>query len=231
MHTVATDGKNTIEEMADAARKIGLKYIAITDHSKRVAMANGLDDERLLAQWKDVDKINKKSKDKFKILKGIECDILESGELDISDSVLAQADWVIASLHYGQQQPRAQITDRIVGAIEHPHVSIIAHPTGRLINKRPPYEVDLNAVFQAAAEHGKLLELNASPYRLDLNDQHLIAARSHGIPVVISTDAHSVRGLEEMRHGINQARRAGLTKADVANTLPWSKLEKLIGRT
>ena len=230
MHTVATDGKNTMEEMATAARQLGLKYIAITDHSKRVSMANGLDDDRLLDQWKQVDQANEKSTGRFKILKGIECDILESGELDISDEVLAKADWVIASLHYGQQQPRAQITDRIVGAIQHPSVSIIAHPTGRLINKRPPYEVDMTAVFQAAAEYGKLLELNASPYRLDLNDQHLMAARRYEIPIVISTDAHSTKGLEVMRHGIDQARRAGFTKSDVANTLPWSKLKKLIGK-
>ena len=229
MHTTATDGNNSIEEMAAAARERGLKYIAITDHSKRVAMANGLDEERLLDQWKEIDKINKKSKDDFVIFKGIECDILENGEMDLPDRVLAKADWVIASLHYGQKQPRAQLTDRIVGAIENEHVTMVAHPTGRIINKRPPYDVDMEAVFQAAKSHKKLLELNASPYRLDLNDTHLIAAKSHGIPIVINTDAHRVRGFDDMRYGIKQARRGCLTKPDVANTKTLKQFKKLIG--
>ncbi len=227
MHTTETDGKASIEEMAHAARARGLKFIAITDHSKRVAMANGLDGKRLLAQWKEIDKFNKNAKDDFLILKGIECDILENGEMDLDDKVLAKADWVIASLHYGQQQPRKQITDRIIGAIENPHVCMIAHPTGRLLNKRPPYDVDLNAVFQAAKENHKLLELNASPYRLDLNDIHLLQAQHYGIPIVINTDAHRVKGLDDMRYGIIQARRGCLTAADVANTLPWKKMQKL----
>ena len=229
MHTTATDGKATIEEMATAAKERGLKYIAITDHSKRVAMANGLDSDRLLEQWKQIDKLNKQSNDDFLILKGIECDILENGEMDLPDEVLAKADWVIASLHYGQQQPRQQITDRLVGAIENPHVSMIAHPTGRLLNRRPAYDVDMNAVFQAAKEFGTLLELNASPYRLDLNDAHLIQAKRFEIPVVINTDAHRTKGLADMRFGIKQARRGGLTPKDVANSLPWEKLKKLIG--
>ena len=136
-------------------------------------MANGLDAERLLAQWKEIDAINAARDDNFLILKGIECDILESGSMDLPDEVLAQADWVIASVHFGQKQPRQQITDRIVNALENPHVDIIAHPTGRLINRREAYEVDIEAVFQAAKENGKLLELNANPVRLDLHDVHL----------------------------------------------------------
>lgn len=228
MHTTATDGKNSIEEMADAARERGLEYIAITDHSKRVAMANGLDEERLLAQWKEIDKINKKSKDDFLILKGIECDILENGHMDLSDKVLAKADWVIASLHYGQKQPRQQLTDRILGALENQHVSMIAHPTGRVLNKRPAYDVDLDAVFQAAKENKKLLELNASPYRLDLNDSHLMAAKTYGIPIVINTDAHRIRGLDDLKFGIKQARRGCLIATDVANTQSWEKLQKLL---
>ncbi len=230
MHTTETDGKATIEEMADAARERGLQFIAITDHSKRVAMANGLDEERLIAQWKVIDKINKKSKDGFLILKGIECDILENGEMDLPNKVLAKADWVIASLHYGQNQPRQQITDRITGALGNPHVSMVAHPTGRILNKRKPYDVDIEAVFQAAFENKKLLELNASPYRLDLNDIHLAAAGAKGIPIVINTDAHRVIGLDNMQFGIKQARRGCLTKKDVANTLPWEKMKKLIGK-
>jgi len=230
MHTIATDGKNTIEEMVAAAKERGLKYIAITDHSKRVTMANGLDSERLLAQWKVIDDFNAKSDDDFLVLKGIECDILENGDMDLPDDVLAQGDWIIASLHYGQKQPRDQITDRILGAIANPHVCMIAHPTGRLINKRKSYDVDLDAVFQAAAEHGTLLELNANPRRLDLHDAHLAAAKQHGIPIVINTDAHKVAGLDDIRFGIKQARRGGLTAADVANTRSWSEMQSLIGK-
>ncbi|MFK7769494.1 MAG: DNA polymerase/3'-5' exonuclease PolX [Mariniblastus sp.] len=229
MHTTATDGKASIEEMADAAREIGLQYIAITDHSKRVAMANGLDGERLLVQWKEIDKINAESDDEFLILKGIECDILENGDMDLPDKVLAKADFVIASVHYGQNQPRQQITERITGAIENPHVSMIAHPTGRLLNKREAYEVDIDAVFQAAKENRKLVELNANPIRLDLNDVYLLAAKTHGIPVVINTDAHRPGGLSNMKYGIKQARRGCLTAGDVANTRTWEEMKKMIG--
>ena len=230
MHTVATDGKNTIEEMVAAAKERGLKYIAITDHSKRVTMANGLNSDRLLAQWQVIDDFNAGSKDDFLVLKGIECDILENGDMDLPDDVLAQGDWIIASLHYGQKQPRDQITDRILGAIANPHVCMVAHPTGRLINKRKSYDVDMDAVFQAAAEHGKLLELNANPRRLDMHDVHLAAAQQLGIPIVINTYAHKVAGLDDIRFGIKQARRGGLTAADVANTRSWSEMKSLIGK-
>jgi len=231
MHTTATDGSASIEEMVAAARERGLAYVAITDHSQRVSMARGLNSERVLAQWAEIDKIRKTLPKGFTLLKGIECDILEKGGMDLPDDVLAQADWVIASVHYGQKQPRQQITERILGAIENPHVSMVAHPTGRLLNRREPYEVDLDAVFAAAKEHGKLLELNANPQRLDLNDVYCAAARQHGIPIVINTDAHSPDGLDVLRYGILQARRAGLTRQDVANTRTWAQLKKLIGRT
>jgi DNA polymerase (family 10) len=227
MHTTATDGKAELDDMVAAARARGLQYIAITDHSKRVSMARGLDAKRLRAQWKAIDRLNK-NLDDFVVLKGIECDILEKGGMDLPDDVLAEADWVIASVHYGQNQPRAQITARILGAIENPYVSILAHPTGRLINRREPYEVDLEQVFAAAAKHGKLLELNANPARLDLDDVHCAAAKRHGIPIVISTDAHSITGLEVMRYGVLQARRGGLTKKDVANTRSLNAFKKLI---
>ncbi len=224
MHTNATDGSATIEQMAAAARERGLKYIAITDHSKRVAMANGLTAERLLAQWQQIDAINRNADDDFRILKGIECDILEDGELDLPDDVLAQGDWIIASLHYGQHQPRQQITNRILAAIENPHVDQIAHPTGRLLTRRQPYDVDMEAVFKAAQKHGKKLELNSSPYRLDLNEIYLQQAKALGIPIVINTDAHRPQGLDDMRYGIKQARRGGLTANDVANTRGWKEL-------
>ncbi len=224
MHTTETDGAASMDEMAAAAKSRGLQYIAITDHSKRVSMARGLDGARLLAQWEAVDRFNANTKLGIRILKGIECDILESGPLDLPDEVLAQADWVLASVHYGQKQSKEQITDRILGALSNPHVDAIAHPTGRLLGSRPAYEVDLQAVFQAAAEHRKFLELNASPYRLDLSEANLIAAAGRGIPIVINTDAHSVEGLDVMHFGITQARRAGLTKQQIANAWPLEKL-------
>jgi DNA polymerase (family 10) len=230
MHTTATDGTASLEEMAEAAYRRGLRYIAITDHSQRVSMARGLNAERLLAQWREIDELNERWRSRhdgaFVVLKGIECDILEAGGMDLPDDVLAQADWVLASIHYGQRQSRAQITDRILGAIRNPHVSAIAHPTGRLLNQREPYEVDMEAVIQAAVEHGKILELNANPMRLDLNDLHCAQARAAGVPIVINTDAHSVDGLDVMRYGILQARRGALTRADVANTKPWSALSR-----
>ncbi|MGI9518230.1 MAG: DNA polymerase/3'-5' exonuclease PolX, partial [Pirellulaceae bacterium] len=195
MHTTATDAKASIEEMAVAARKMGYKYISITDHSKRVAMANGLDDDRLLEQWEQVDAVSESMK-RFDVLKGIEVDILENGDLDISDEVLAQADWVTASVHYGGTQSRDRITKRITDALAHPSISSISHPTGRLLNQREPYEVDIRAVIEAASEHGKFLELNAHPMRLDLNDVNCMMAQEAGVKIVINTDAHSVRGLQ-----------------------------------
>ncbi|REJ65876.1 MAG: DNA polymerase/3'-5' exonuclease PolX [Planctomycetota bacterium] len=228
MHTTATDGKHTLEEMIAAAQQRKLKYIAITDHSKRVSMAGGLDAKRLRAQWAEIDRL-RESTSGIQILKGIECDILEKGGLDLDDEVLAEADWVVCSVHYGQNQPQEQITRRIIGAIENPHVSAIAHPTGRLINRRKPYAVDLDAVMAAAHEHGKLLELNSNPARLDLDDVACAAAKAHGVKIVISTDAHHTEGLDVMRYGILQAQRGGLTKNDVANTRTWAQLRKLIG--
>ena len=222
MHTTATDGKASLREMVEAAKQRGLKYVAITDHSQRVSMARGLDPERLREQWQEIDELNEELQSEedapVLILKGIECDILEKGGMDLPDDVLEEADWVLASVHYGQQQPLDQITKRMIGAIENPYVTCVAHPTGRLVNRRDPYEVDLDSVLHAAKESHTWMELNASPERLDLHDIHCAAARSLGIPIVISTDAHSVDGLAQMRYGVLQARRGGLTREDVANT-------------
>lgn len=228
MHTTETDGKASLEEMVAAAQARGLRYIAITDHSQRVSMANGLNGERARRQWEQIDRLNAKLKD-FRVLKGIECDILEKGGMDLPDDVLREADWVVASVHYGQNQPREQITRRIIDALRNPYVSAIAHPTGRLINRRKAYEVDLDEVYAVAKAERKFLELNANPWRLDLDDVACAAAKRHGIPIVISTDAHSVRDLDKMRYGVLQARRAGLTKKDVANTRPWDELRTLLG--
>ena len=162
------------------------------------------------------------------VLKGIEVDMLENGGLDLPNDVLKQADWVVASLHYGQKQPRDRITARIIEAIENPHVSSIGHPTGRLINRRPAYDVDIEAVIEAAARTGTFLEINANPWRLDLNDHHAAAAKKAGVKMVISTDAHSTRGFDVMRCGILQARRAGLEAGDIVNTRTLGDLRQLM---
>ncbi|MCC6123523.1 MAG: DNA polymerase/3'-5' exonuclease PolX [Pirellulales bacterium] len=228
-HSIWTDGLATIEEMASAAKERGLEYIAITDHSKRVAMVGGLDEKRLRAQWQEIDSLNERLRG-ITILKSVEVDILERGGLDISDEVLAEADWIVASLHYGHNQPREQITRRAIDALENPYVCALGHPTGRMLLARRPYEIDLDAVIKAAGENGKFLELNAHPKRLDLDDVACAAAKDRGVRIVISTDAHRPAGLDVMRYGILQARRGGLTKEDVINTRPWGQVKKLLGR-
>jgi DNA polymerase (family 10) len=234
MHTTATDGEATLGDMVRAAVDRGLAYIAITDHGQRVTMARGLDRKRLLEQWDEIDALNESlaedGRPPIVVLKGIEVDMLEKGGLDLPDEVLARADWVVASLHYGQNQSRERITARIVEAIENPHVSVIGHPTGRLINKRPAYDVDIEAVIAAAARTGTFLEINANPWRLDLDDRHAAAAKNAGVKLVISTDAHSTRGLDVMRCGILQARRAGLEAKDIVNTRTLAQVRKLQGK-
>ena len=228
-HTTWTDGTADVAAMADAARRRGLEYLAITDHSKRVTMVGGLDAARFRKQWREIDRWNQRHRE-FTLLKGVEVDILEQGGLDLDDDVLAEADWVVASVHFGQNQSRQQITTRVLEALANPYVSAIAHPTGRLLMRRKPYEIDLEAVFKAAAEHGKFLELNAHPTRLDLDDVACAAAKDHGVGIVISTDAHSIDGLDAMRYGVQQARRGGLTALDVVNTQPWPQLKKRMRR-
>ncbi len=227
MHTTASDGTASIEEMALAAKSLGRTYIAITDHSKRVSMARGLDASRLRAHWKEIDRVRKKV-DGIEILKGVECDILEDATMDLSDDVLAEADWVIGVLHYGLKQPRAQIMKRLLAAVRHPHVDAIGHPSGRLIGRRQGADIDYTTVFRAAAEHGVLLEINANPQRLDLDDVQARAAKEHGLKIVIDTDAHSTEGLESIPFGINQARRAGLEAKDVANTRTLKQFRELL---
>jgi DNA polymerase (family 10) len=227
MHTTATDGRATLEEMVAAARKRGYDYIAITDHSKRVTMAKGLDSRRLRQHWKAIDKLAGKVKD-ITILKGVEMDILEDGTLDLPDDVLAEADWVIASIHYGQNQPRERITRRLLRAIRNPHVHAIGHPTGRLIGKRKGQEMDLDTVLKAAADYGCLMELNSQPDRLDLNDVALLRAKERGVAIVLNTDAHSVEELGFLQFGVFQARRAGLEAKHLANTRNLTQLRKLL---
>lgn len=229
MHTTATDGAATILEMAEAAKARGLKYIAITDHSKRVTMANGLDATRLRQHWDNIERARAQVTG-IEILRGIECDILEDATLDLDDEVLSEADWVIAVLHYGLKQPREQIMLRLLNAIRNPNVDVIGHPSGRLIGSRPAADIDYATFLRAAADHGVMLEINSSPSRLDLDDIQAAAAKSLGIPIVINTDSHSTNGFETLQYGVGQARRAGLTKADVANTLPWSAFQGLLKR-
>lgn len=227
MHTTATDGTATIAAMAETAKERGLKYIAITDHSKRVTMANGLDAPRLRAHWKEIDRVRQEING-IDVLCGIECDILEDATLDLPDDVLGEADWVIAVLHYGIKQPREQIMRRLLNAVRNPHVDVIGHPSGRLLTKRAGADIDYPMLFKAAADHGVLMEINAHPSRLDLDDVQAAAAKDHGIPIVISTDAHSPHGLDVMEYGVFQARRAALEKKDVANTRTLKQFQRLL---
>jgi DNA polymerase (family X) len=219
MHTVETDGRNTIEEMAEAAKERGYKYIAITDHSKNLAFANGLDDKRAVAHIQRIREANEKIEG-IKIFAGIEVDILADGDLDLSNDVLAQMDVIIASVHSVFNQEPAKMTERLLKAIENPNTSVIGHPTGRLQLRRDAYHFDMDAVLTSAAKHKVAMELNSYPDRLDLNDVHLRQAKQRGVKIVVNTDSHHTSHLEKIRYGILQARRAWLTKDDVLNTLP-----------
>lgn len=229
MHTTASDGRASLPQMVAAAKSRGYSYIAITDHSKRVTMARGLDAHRLRQQWKEIDRLAGRTRG-ITILKGVELDILENSRLDLSDDVLKDADWVVASIHYGQRQPREQIMRRLLAAIRNPYVHAIGHLTGRLIGKRKGIDVDLDTVFKAAVEYGCLLELNSQPDRLDLDDAALMAAKKQGARFVVNTDAHSVEELGFMEFGVYQARRAGLEAKDVANTRGLAQFRKLLKR-
>ncbi len=225
MHTVETDGRNTIEEMAEAARERGYQYMAVTDHSKNLAFANGLTDERALVHLERIRTAEKKMKS-IRIFAGIEVDILADGSLDLSNAVLEQMDIVIASVHSHFNQDRDTMTARLLKAISNPNVSVIGHPTGRQLLRRDAYPFDLDAVLKAAAKHKVAMELNAFPDRLDLSDVHLRSAKQLGVKIVINTDSHHTSHLEKMRYGVTQARRAWLTKDDALNTLPPPKFAK-----
>lgn len=227
MHTTATDGRSSVEEMILAAKARGYQYIAITDHSKRVTMAKGLDARRLRAHWASIEKVSQAISG-LTVLRGVELDILEDGKLDLPDSVLAEADWVVASIHYGQNQSEKQITRRVMNAIRNPHVHAIGHPTGRLLGKRKPYAINLDEVFQAAADYGCMLEINGQPSRLDLDEIAAAAAKQRGIPLVLGTDAHSTEELRFMQFGVFQARRAGLEAKDIANTRSLGQFRRLL---
>jgi DNA polymerase (family X) len=230
MHSIETDGRNTIEEMAEAASSRGYRYMAITDHSKNLAFANGLDDTRALAHIERIHAAND-AQNKIKIFAGIEVDILADGTLDLSDSVLEQMDLVIASVHSHFNQSPAEMTERLLKAIENPNTSILGHPTGRLLLRREAFQFDVDAIFKAAARNRVAMELNAYPDRLDLCDRHLRLAKQHGVKIVINTDSHHTSHLEKIQYGILQARRAWLNKDDVLNTLPVKQFAKAMKHT
>jgi DNA polymerase (family 10) len=215
--------------MAEAAKKLGYAYLAITEHSKRVVIAHGMDEKRLRKQLDAIDRLNQRL-DGIRLLKGVEVDILEDGTLDLNDSVLRQLDLTVCAVHSGFRLSRAKQTERVIRAMDNPYFNILAHPTGRLINQRSGHEIDIERVMEAALERGCYLELNAQPDRLDLDDVHCRMAKDMGLKVAISTDAHARSNLGRMRFGIDQGRRGWLEPEDVLNTRPWGELERLLTR-
>jgi DNA polymerase (family 10) len=222
MHTTASDGKNSIEEMAEAARELGHHYIAITDHSKAVTVANGLDEKRMAAHIKKIHAANDKDLG-IRVLAGSEVDIMKDGSLDYSDEILAQLDVVVCSIHSYFNLDRAAMTERMLAAIENPYTQIIAHPTGRLLLRRDPFDYDMEKVLDACAKRGVAMECNSYPDRLDLKDVYLRMCKERGVKVVISTDSHNTANLSFIRYGVTMARRGWLEKKDVINTLPTAE--------
>jgi DNA polymerase (family 10) len=229
MHSTWSDGRNTLEEMVAGCAAHGYEYMAITDHSKALAMVNGLDARRLKLQWLEIDAIRARHPE-IQLLRALEVDILADGTLDLEDEMLAGLDLVVVSIHSRFELPADRQTARVLRALEHPEVNILAHPTGRLINRRKPIAIDMETVLARAAELGVAVELNAQPDRLDLRDSHLLLARELGCRIVISTDSHRVAELGTMRYGVEQARRAGLEPRHVLNTLGYREFLRAVAR-
>ncbi|MBI5026519.1 MAG: DNA polymerase/3'-5' exonuclease PolX [Nitrospirae bacterium] len=223
VHSKWSDGSHSFEELVEAAKERGYEYLAITDHSKGLGIARGLSSEEILNEKKKIDALNKKLKG-FSLLAGVEVDIRSDCKMDYPDEVLKELDIVVASIHSGFRQSKEQLTDRLVSAAKNPYVSVIAHPTGRLIGERDAYEVDMEEFLKMAKKTGTAIEINAYPLRLDLNDIYTKRAKEMGIPLVISTDAHIISQLDYMVYGVSIAKRGWLEKADVLNTLPYKKL-------
>ncbi len=228
-HSTWSDGGSTIQQMAEAARARGLRYLAITDHSKGLGVTRGLDANRAREQWKEIDELNQQYAD-FRLLKGVEAEIRADGTIDLPDELLAQFDLVLAATHSALGQTRETITARVIRALRNPYVDIFAHPTGRLIGEREPSALDLEEMFKVAKETGTILEIDGSPERLDLNDVHARRATELGIPIEISSDAHSPSGLDGLFFGVAMARRGWLEAKDVVNTLEWDELKKRLKR-
>lgn len=224
-HSTYTDGRASIEQMAKAARDSGLEYFAVTDHSRRLAMAHGLDPARLREQWREIERVGARLKG-ITMLRGIEVDILEDGSLDLPDEVLAELDWVVASVHYKLEQSEKDMTRRLIKAMRNPHVDVIGHPSGRLIGRRESSSFDLGEVLKAAREEGCALEVNSQPERLDLIDTACMAAKQAGVKLVVSSDSHHPRDFALLEHGVNQARRGWIEPADVLNTRPLKNLRQ-----
>ncbi len=229
VHTSWSDGRSSLEEMAEAAKELGYEYLAVSDHSKHVTVAHGLDEKRLSRQMKEIDRLNRKLRGLL-LLKSVELDILEDGSLDLADEILEELDLVLCSVHSKFNLSREKQTERIIRAMDNPHVHIFCHPTGRLINERRPYEVDLERVMNAAKDRGCHLELNAHPDRLDLDDVNCKTAREMKLKVAISTDAHSLDDFRYMRFGVGQARRGWLEAEDVLNTKSWEEIKRFLKR-
>ncbi|MBI2819987.1 MAG: DNA polymerase/3'-5' exonuclease PolX [Acidobacteria bacterium] len=229
MHSTATDGRCSIREMAEAAKQRGLEYIAVTDHSKALAMANGMNEKRVLAQIKEIGKLNQELEG-IRIFASSEVDIRQDGLLDLDDEVLAQLDMVVASVHSFMNQSKRQMTDRLLRAFENPHLNIVAHPTGRLIFRREAFEFDFEEIFHEAERRNIAMEINSFPDRLDLCEQHLRLCKQFGVKIVISTDSHHTKHLEHMKYGVLMARRGWLEKTDVLNTLPAKDFKKALHR-
>ena len=226
-HTVASDGHNTLEEMAEAARELGLEYLGIADHSRSSVQGHGIAAEKLLEQVAAIRKLNK-TFDGFYLFAGVECDILRDGSLDFPDEVLSQLDYVVVSVHSAFNLSESDMTQRVIRALENPFVTILAHPTGRLLLKRDPYQIDIPAVLDAAARTGTWVELNAAPKRLDLDWRWWPLAKQKGVKCVINPDAHRTERLQDLWFGIGIARKGWLTREDVVNCLPVGKIEKAL---
>jgi len=224
-HTKASDGANTLEEMAAAAQELGLQYLGIADHSKSSFQANGLDEDRLLEQLDEIDSLNQGFGGDFKIFAGTECDILKDGTLDFEDEILEQLDYVVASVHNSMTLSEEDMTKRLIRAIENPNVTMLGHLTGRLLLRRDPYAVNVPAIIDAAAETGTIIELNASPWRLDMDWRWWKLAKEKGVKCSINPDAHSTDGLQHIHFGVLQARKGWLTREDVVNCLPLGEIE------
>ena len=226
-HTTASDGSSTLAEMAEAARALGLHYLGIGDHSQSLKVAQGLSPARVRAQWKEIDALNKRWTD-FRILKGTECDIMPDGSLDFDDDLLTEFDYVVASVHTNFGMGQAEMTKRIIRAVQNPYVTMLGHATGRLLLRRDAYKVDVDAVIQAAADAGTIIEINAQPLRLDLDWLHCKQAKDLGVRFAINPDAHHTSELAYLKYGIDVARRAWLTKDDVINTLSLPEILRLL---
>jgi DNA polymerase (family 10) len=229
MHSTWSDGANTLREMAEACRDRGYEYFSITDHSQAVTVAGGLKPEQVREQWEEVEVV-RQSVDGIHLFRSLEIDILKDGSLDMPDEILAGLDLVLVSVHSFMNLSLSEMTDRVIRALQHPEVDILAHPTGRILNRREPFALDVEAVLQAASDLDVAVELNAHPSRLDLHDRHLRRAKELGVKVAVSTDAHSAQDLDLMKYGVDQACRGWLEAGDILNAMPLDDFQSWMNR-